>query len=334
MPRFFKKFWMNKKEKSSPSHMNRNLTRIGVFYDGNYFTHVSNYYCYEHTKKARISIAGLHNFIKASIAKAEGKSEKLCEVVAAHYFRGRQSAQDAQAKNALFKDRSFEDVLIKEGITTHFLPLSPEGEKGIDVWFALEAYELALNNRFEVCALVAADGDFIPLIKKIKSIGKKVMVLGWNFEYVDSNGNSKTTKTAQQLLECATYPFIMNEIIDECILLNSVVVDNMFLKDKRKSPPSIKNSESDIPQSDVQIGKIIKTIDGYGFIRPENGGEGIFFHNSDLINNDINDLSVEDIVTFNAGTNQRGACAKNVQLRSKAQKIIRFDKSTQSQDST
>ena len=41
-----------------------NLTRIGVFYDGNYFLHVSNYYNYSHERKNRLSIAGLHHFIK------------------------------------------------------------------------------------------------------------------------------------------------------------------------------------------------------------------------------------------------------------------------------
>jgi len=30
-------------------------------------------------------------------------------------------------------------------------------EKGIDVWFALEAYELAIHKRFDVCVLVAGD---------------------------------------------------------------------------------------------------------------------------------------------------------------------------------
>jgi hypothetical protein len=40
------------------------VVKIGVFYDGNYFLHVSNYYNYFHPKRRRISISGLHNFIK------------------------------------------------------------------------------------------------------------------------------------------------------------------------------------------------------------------------------------------------------------------------------
>ena len=41
-----------------------NLVRIGIFYDGYYFYKVSNYYKYEHDRRSRISIAGLHDFIR------------------------------------------------------------------------------------------------------------------------------------------------------------------------------------------------------------------------------------------------------------------------------
>ena len=40
------------------------LTRIGVFYDGGFFSQVSNYYCYQHERKARLSVTGLHEFIR------------------------------------------------------------------------------------------------------------------------------------------------------------------------------------------------------------------------------------------------------------------------------
>lgn len=36
--------------------MNDRLIRIGIFYDGNFFSVVSNYYNYHHPRKARISI--------------------------------------------------------------------------------------------------------------------------------------------------------------------------------------------------------------------------------------------------------------------------------------
>jgi len=65
------------------------LTRIGVFYDGNYFSHVSNYYVYHHERRSRISLTGLHAFLREEVARREGVDSRYCQIVEAHYFRGR-----------------------------------------------------------------------------------------------------------------------------------------------------------------------------------------------------------------------------------------------------
>ena len=100
-------------------------------------------------------------------------------------------AGDAEDRDLLYKERVFDDVLVREGVTTHYLPLSREGEKGIDVWLALEAYELAIYKRYNVVVLVASDGDFLPLVRKLNTLGTRVMILGWDFKYVDQNGNDR-----------------------------------------------------------------------------------------------------------------------------------------------
>src|ERR1700746_915328 len=134
------------------------LTRIGVFYDGNFFFHVSNYYHYNHERRAGISIGGLHACVGQKVAECEGTDARYCQIVDAHYFRGRLRAGDADDRDLLFKERVFDDVRVCEGVTTHYLPLSRDGEKGIDVWLALEAFELAVYKRFNVSVLVACDG--------------------------------------------------------------------------------------------------------------------------------------------------------------------------------
>ena len=73
------------------------LLRIGIFYDGNYFYHVSNYYCYAHERRSRLSISGLHDFIKRLAGRFEGVEAKFCQIVDCHYFRGRLPAMEANA---------------------------------------------------------------------------------------------------------------------------------------------------------------------------------------------------------------------------------------------
>src|SRR6266436_5090930 len=62
------------------------LTRIGIFYDGNFFFHISNYYNYHHERRSRISVGGFHAFIRDEAAKYEGTDTRYCQIVDAHYF--------------------------------------------------------------------------------------------------------------------------------------------------------------------------------------------------------------------------------------------------------
>ncbi len=212
------------------------LTRIGVFYDGNYFFHVSNYYQYQHSRKARISIDGLHEFIRHQVAEAEGEDVKYCQIVDAHYFRGRPRAQEAEARGLLLRERQFDDILMREGVITHYLPLGPDGEKGIDVWLALETYELAIYKRFDVIVLIACDGDFLPLVRKLNALGARVMLLGWGFSYIDQSEKQRETRTAQVLLEEVTYPVLMHQIIDDRSRKGDQRIDQLFVPHKEPSP--------------------------------------------------------------------------------------------------
>lgn len=109
-----------------------NVTKIGVFYDGNFFSHVSNYYAYAHPRRARIDIEGLHDFIRHKAADEEQTDIRHAQIVDAHYFRGRRSADEAN----LYGERVFDTVLMRAGVVTHYLPLTSRGEKGVDVWLA------------------------------------------------------------------------------------------------------------------------------------------------------------------------------------------------------
>jgi len=258
-----------------------NLTRIGVFYDGNYFLHVSRFYNYVHERKGRISISGLHHFIRNHVAQQEGTDERLCQIVDAHYFRGRLNAHDAsQEGNSLFYDRMFDDILSSEGVTTHYLPVkTSQGgvrhEKGIDVWLALEAFELAFYKRFNVLVLIASDGDYVPLIRKLNTLGTRVMVLSWDFEYTNDNGKLMTTRTSQDLLEEVTYPIAMHEIIDNRVKRNDPLINNLFVSQTKKRVFE-KPTEKTIVASNEKTGAIMTLKNGFGFIKypPHN----LFFH--------------------------------------------------------
>jgi len=295
----------------------KDLTRIGVFYDGNYFLHVSNYYNYTHERRSRISINGLHDFIRQKVADLEGSNPRLCQIVDAHYFRGRLTAGEAsQRGDLLYYERVFDDILMSEGVTTHYLPvrsiLGKKYEKGIDVWLALEAFEMAFYKRFDILVLIAADGDYVPLVRKLNTLGTRVMVLGWDFEYTDEEGNRFYTKTSQDLLSEVTYPVAMHDVINgkNESLINQLFVPRNKIKSIPKQDESLSidgeeatyaedNPENSAPTFNAESrheSTILSLKEGFGFIKfPPNN---VFFHYTSLRDFDFNELTVGDRVEF------------------------------------
>lgn len=305
--------------------MRDSVTRIGIFYDGNFFNVVSNYYAYRHTRKSRLSIRGLHEFVRKRVAHEEQVDARLCQVVDVHYFRGRFSAEEANEAGRLLSERAFDDVLIREGVTTHYLPMGYSGtEKGIDVWFALEAYELAIYKRFDVCVLVACDSDYVPLARKLNTLGTRVMVLGWDFEYVDEQGRQKTTKTSQALLEEVTYPVLVSALIED--KTQKDVVKELFMPPRDvPSKPAVASPASSAAQAPASPSAAVR-LDGriqnlivreaenqrFGFVTPSAGGENLFFGENDIDDVAFATLRKGDAVTYEPGTNWRGPCAKHL----------------------
>jgi len=316
------------------SELRNELIRIAVFYDGNYFYHVSNYYNYQHERKARISIGGLHNFIRNKVAQEEGVGLKHCQVVDSHYFRGRLSAYEARDNsNKLFYERVFDDILMAEGVVTHYLPLkSRDGvreEKGIDVWLALEAYELAIHKEFDVVVLIAADGDYVPLIRKLNTLRTRVMVLSWDFSYTDDYGRNMHTRTSQDLLEEVTYPIAMHELIDNRLKKHDPLVNNLFVSKYGSGTNNYPNhsngynnsnhnhhSTNNYAQSSAgsngngyngggktKRGRILSIVQDYGFI--EKPPHNVSFNELDMVGGEFERLKKGDLVEYVLHRNDR-----------------------------
>ena len=211
--------------------------------------------------------------------------------------------------------------MVREGVITHYLPLGPEGEKGIDVWLALEAYELAIYKRFDVSVLIACDGDFLPLVRKLNTIGTRVMLLAWDFKWTDQNDQERETRTAQVLLDEVSYPVMMHQIIDDRSKRSDKLVSNLFVphKELKATLPVAAMSPPPMPaataaEAGAKEGSIKLLKDGYGFINPADGGPNMFFFHSEVQNADFNELTPGQKVRYRLGTNTKGPCAVQVEV--------------------
>ena len=330
------------------------LTRIGIFYDGGYFAHVSDYYLHHHERHARISIQGLHALIRDEVGKREQTEARYCQIVEAHYFRGRFSAADARrhdeqrpdgdGDSTLYRERKFEDALIKAGVTPHFLPVfvgeegRPSREKGIDVWLALEAFDLTRGKELNVVVLVTGDGDYVPLARKLNGLGTRVMVTAWDF----AGHRVGTTRAAQTLIDEVTYPVMMSTIVDDRARRFDPLVANLFVQrsspgaasgpvtraeasdndmalsgddalgaDERAAGPRIPprsfgNHPNDAPDARAQgwVANIPYGRD-FGFIEPVDGDERLFFHQTWVVGCSFSELQQGDRVEFTLESNPR-----------------------------
>lgn len=168
--------------------MNNAYQSIGLFIDGGYYAKVNE--ALSDRFDLTIDLRALMTLIREQIARMSGVAPASCHITESHYFRGRYRVNNAHDKRLLYSERKFEDTLIENDVIFHYKHLREirkEGgvtvvEKGIDVWFALEAYELALFRKFDYVVLITGDADHEMLIKKLKALKIETILLTWDVE--------------------------------------------------------------------------------------------------------------------------------------------------------
>ncbi|HVI39177.1 MAG TPA: cold shock domain-containing protein, partial [Anaerovoracaceae bacterium] len=220
------------------------------------------------------------------------------------------------------------DILMRENIVSHHLPMVGAGnqgsglEKGIDVWYALETYEIAQIKKLDIVVLVAGDSDYLPLIRKLHALSVRTMVLGFTFSFTADNGEERGTRVSQLLMNEASYPVNMSEFIENMDQLPEEEREryaDLFVR--RRENPSQEHAHEAVQNSATEPeelgenwkeGTIVNLLEGFGFIKPSDGGENLFFHHSALTTSDFADLFKGMEVSFVEGMGQRGICAIQV----------------------
>ncbi|MDE5711186.1 MAG: NYN domain-containing protein, partial [Bacteroides sp.] len=164
-----------------------------------------------------INISGIMNFIRRQVSQVSRSPLADCQITESHYFRGRYRVNEANRKHLLFCERKFEDTLIENDVIFHYKHLreiQKNGaiivvEKGIDVWFALEAYELATIRKFNYVVLITGDADHEMLIRKLKALKIHTILLTWDVL------NDKSTSTAKLLREEACMHLEISDLLAE-----------------------------------------------------------------------------------------------------------------------
>jgi uncharacterized LabA/DUF88 family protein len=221
------------------------ITRIAMFIDGSFFLQVNTFYKYHHAVGKSFYYSGFTDYVRHKVAQLEHSRYNLCQVVEAHWFRGRYPTSALEIKypdplkrlEIITNERKMEDTLIYQGIVSHYFPLQVDQETGetqekpINVWFATEALAMAISKQFDVLVIIGGDSEYRHLVSKLNALGVRVMVMGWNvnYELETPNGTrSRYIKTSQALMDECTYPVWVDKIIDQGMETNDKLVMSMF----------------------------------------------------------------------------------------------------------
>lgn len=199
--------------------MPTNITSLGLSIDGGYYCKINDGL---YKVGCRLNLAKLSKYIRECIAGRFGLDASQCLITESHFFRGRFRMSDAKKAKRLESDRAFEDTLIENDVVFHYKHIAEMEngsikEKGIDVWFALETYELAVYRDFDFVILITGDADHEMLARKIKALKKQVVLVTWNMEERDS--------TSPALKEEVTMHIDLDEIAKEDVSLLDRICD-------------------------------------------------------------------------------------------------------------
>lgn len=198
--------------------MKNKIISIGLFIDGGYYAKIDE--ALRNQMSMQLRVGALMDYIRSMVAEECEADLRQCQITEGHYFRGRYRAGDANGKHILLTERYFEDSLIENDIIFHYKHLREVRnggsvtviEKGVDVWFALETYELTQYRRFDYVVLITGDADHEMLAKKLKALKVNVVLLTWNLGPQSS-----------------TSPFLRDEVCRHIDLGNECVADRNLL---------------------------------------------------------------------------------------------------------
>ena len=183
------------------------IRRIGVFYDGSYFTIASKHMAGQF---GWLQVEPFQRLIKTYLREKEPDYTQH-RVVYAAWFQGISDINHADEKQLRY-DRRMHDELMRAGIEIRLMPISQSQskEKGVDVALAIDALQVALDRKIDIAALVTGDSDFVPLVRAL--VKNNVRVLAAHF---DQCYGDQQDFASQRLTDACDYVLNVSKLTTE-----------------------------------------------------------------------------------------------------------------------
>jgi uncharacterized LabA/DUF88 family protein len=185
--------------------MEKSICRIGVFYDGSFFTY-AQYYFYQERKLGWLSVQPFQTLVENFIREKEQGFSNY-RVVYAGWYQGLFSSTKSTQRQ-LHTQRNLHMDLMLAGVEPMYVPMSQSGrEKGVDVALAVDALQVGMAGLIDVAILVTGDADLVPLARAMMKHGTRVGVL-----YFDYKSERSRSFANERLLSACNYSLNINEM--------------------------------------------------------------------------------------------------------------------------
>ena len=190
----------------------KSFCRIGVFYDGSYFSYAQEYLAHNR-KLGWLDFQPFHSLIENYI-RAQEQGYTNYKVVYAAWFQGLFTSTRADEQQ-LRRERNRYHDLMHAGIEPKYFPMSmSQGEKGVekgvDVALAIDALQVGLDRRIDIAVLVTGDGDLVPLVRTLMKQGIRVMAVYFKYEEGEYKGYIN-----ERLLRVCNYSLNFNALEED-----------------------------------------------------------------------------------------------------------------------
>jgi cold shock CspA family protein len=149
--------------------------RVGVFYDGGWFSHLWRWFGTDSQWKAAPTFAGIHDAVRFFLSTRLMRKVGDVQVVTAHYVLGRPGGTSDGGRPPQAGSQ-WDQILSRNGIIRHDAGYAAGHEVGADELLHRVVDEQAAERALQVVVLITGDAGFRPLVDQLCGQGIVVVI--------------------------------------------------------------------------------------------------------------------------------------------------------------
>lgn len=174
--------------------------RLGIFYDGGWFSHLWRYMEQHSHWQSSPSFAGVHDVLRWHLHRLYRCPLREVTVSCSHYVLGRPTDPGQRRATA-----QWDQILAYNGIVRHDARHAHGREQNADTLLAQITHAQAIAHSLDAVAVITGDSDLLPLVTRLTEAGFAVVVPSLpDTRYTDHTGR-RWIRTSDKLTAAATH---------------------------------------------------------------------------------------------------------------------------------